>query len=80
MSSLVGRQRAGRGMYSLLAGFVEPGETVEAAVRRDFLRRRGSQSAGDVSGQPALGLSVVVDDWSLQCRDVTMTYAGPYRA
>ena len=33
---LVGRQRAWpRGMWSLLAGFMEPGETLEAAVRRE---------------------------------------------
>ena len=31
------------GMFSLIAGFVEPGETVEAAVRREGApRRRGS--------------------------------------
>lgn len=29
------------GMYSLLAGFVEPGETVEAAVRREVLEEVG---------------------------------------
>jgi NAD+ diphosphatase len=29
------------GMYSLLAGFVEPGETVEAAVRREVLEEAG---------------------------------------
>ncbi|NEY89887.1 NAD(+) diphosphatase [Tabrizicola oligotrophica] len=29
------------GMYSLLAGFVEPGETVEAAVRREVLEETG---------------------------------------
>jgi NAD+ diphosphatase len=29
------------GMYSLLAGFVEPGETVEAAVRREVLEESG---------------------------------------
>ena len=29
------------GMYSLLAGFVEPGETIEAAVRREVLEESG---------------------------------------
>ncbi len=31
------------GMYSLLAGFVEPGETVEAAVRREVFEETGIQ-------------------------------------
>ncbi|OED50394.1 NADH pyrophosphatase [Rhodobacteraceae bacterium (ex Bugula neritina AB1)] len=31
------------GMYSLLAGFVEPGETLEAAVRREVLEETGVQ-------------------------------------
>ena len=39
---LVGRQPFWpAGMYSLLAGFVEPGETVEAAVRREVLEEAG---------------------------------------
>jgi len=29
------------GMYSLLAGFVEPGETIEAAVRREVYEESG---------------------------------------
>jgi NAD+ diphosphatase len=29
------------GMFSLLAGFVEPGETIEAAVRREVLEETG---------------------------------------
>ncbi len=36
------------GMYSLLAGFVEPGETLEAAVRREVVEEAGVQ-VGDVS-------------------------------
>ena len=36
------------GMYSLLAGFVEPGETMEAAVRREVVEESGIQ-VGDVS-------------------------------
>lgn len=31
------------GMYSLLAGFVEPGETIEAAVRREVFEEAGVQ-------------------------------------
>ena len=39
---LLGRQpRFPKGMYSSLAGFVEPGETIEAAVRREILEESG---------------------------------------
>jgi NAD+ diphosphatase len=39
---LLGRQRAWpRGMYSALAGFVEPGETIEEAVARETLEEVG---------------------------------------
>lgn len=37
-----------KGMYSLLAGFVEPGETLEAAVRREVFEEAGV-SVGQVS-------------------------------
>ncbi len=41
-SVLLGRNSAWpEGMYSLLAGFVEPGETLEAAVRREVLEETG---------------------------------------
>jgi NAD+ diphosphatase len=41
-SVLVGRnENWPEGMYSLLAGFVEPGETVEAAVRREVMEEAG---------------------------------------
>jgi NAD+ diphosphatase len=41
---LVGRQpRFNPGMYSALAGFIEPGETVEAAVRREVAEESGVQ-------------------------------------
>ena len=36
------------GMYSLLAGFVEPGETIEAAVRREVAEEAGIE-VGEVS-------------------------------
>jgi len=39
---LLGRQtRFGAGMWSCLAGFVEPGETIEEAVRREVLEEAG---------------------------------------
>jgi len=39
---LVGRSHGWpEGMYSLLAGFVEPGETIEAAVRREVFEETG---------------------------------------
>jgi NAD+ diphosphatase len=39
---LLGRQpRFPKGMYSALAGFVEPGETIEAAVKREILEETG---------------------------------------
>ena len=41
-SLLIGRNAAWpQGMYSLLAGFVEPGETIEAAVRREVMEEAG---------------------------------------
>ncbi|MEP1767979.1 MAG: NAD(+) diphosphatase [Sulfitobacter sp.] len=47
-SVLVGRSPGWpQGMYSLLAGFVEPGETLEAAVRREVFEEAGVK-VGDV--------------------------------
>lgn len=42
------------GMYSLLAGFVEPGETLEAAVRREVLEESGVKvgEVGYLASQP----------------------------
>lgn len=42
------------GMYSLLAGFVEPGETLEAAVRREVFEEAGVRvgAVGYLSSQP----------------------------
>ena len=44
---LVGRGRQfPRGMYSALAGFVEPGETIEEAVRRELKEEAGIEVGG----------------------------------
>ena len=43
-SVLIGRSHGWpEGMYSLLAGFIEPGETIEAAVRREVFEEAGVQ-------------------------------------
>lgn len=48
-SVLMGRSHGWpEGMYSLLAGFVEPGETLEAAVRREVFEESGVR-VGEVS-------------------------------
>ena len=54
-SLLMGRSHAWPdGMYSLLAGFVEPGETLEAAVRREVFEESGIRvgSVGYLTSQP----------------------------
>ncbi len=54
-SLLVGRSHGWpAGMYSLLAGFVEPGETIEAAVRREVLEEAGVNvgKVGYLASQP----------------------------
>ena len=54
-SVLVGRSPGWpEGMYSLLAGFVEPGETLEAAVRREVFEEAGVRvgRVGYLSSQP----------------------------
>ena len=46
---LLGRQRQfAPGMYSALAGFVEPGETAESAVRREVMEEAGVNCEGVV--------------------------------
>jgi NAD+ diphosphatase len=52
---LLGRQaRFPKGMYSALAGFLEPGETVEDAVRREIREEAGIEIGGVsyVASQP----------------------------
>ena len=52
---LLGRQAAwAPGMYSALAGFVEPGETIEAAARREVFEESGIRIGGIsyVASQP----------------------------
>lgn len=45
--ALVGRQAMfPKGMYSALAGFVEPGENIEEAVRREIMEEAGIRVAG----------------------------------
>lgn len=54
-SVLLGRSPLWReGMYSLLAGFVEPGETIEAAVRREVLEESAIKvgKVGYLASQP----------------------------
>jgi len=54
-SVLVGRSPGWpEGFYSLLAGFVEPGETIEAAVRREVFEEAGIRVAevGYLASQP----------------------------
>jgi len=52
---LLGRSgRFGKGMYSALAGFLEPGETMEDAVRREILEESGIRTGrvAYVASQP----------------------------
>jgi NAD+ diphosphatase len=52
---LVGRSPGWpEGMYSLLAGFIEPGETIEAAVRREVFEEAGVEvgEVGYLASQP----------------------------
>jgi len=54
-SILLGRQSPWKpGMYSALAGFVEPGETIEDAARREVFEEAGIRvgAVGYVSSQP----------------------------
>ena len=60
---LLGRNaRFPGGLYSAFAGFIEPGETMEEAVRRE-LQEEASLKVGDVRyhAAPALAVSVFAD-------------------
>ena len=61
---LLGRQsRFGTGMWSCLAGFVEPGETIEEAARRETLEEAGIVlRARALFRLAALAVSVIADD------------------
>lgn len=82
-SVLLGRNAAWpEGMYSLLAGFVEPGETLEAAVRREVMEETGVKvgEVGYLASQPwpfpaslmfgcrgtALGRDITIDETEIQ--------------
>ncbi len=64
---LVGRSPGWpEGMYSLLAGFVEPGETLEAAVRREVMEEVGVTvgEVGYMASQPwAFPMSLMIGCW-----------------
>ena len=59
-----GARPAGRrGRFSVLAGFVEPGETLEEAVAREVLEESGVEVAeAGLRGLPALALPQFADD------------------
>ena len=62
--ALLGRNEAWpEGRYSTLAGFVEPGESLEAAVRREVLEETGVVVGPEVeyAGQPAVAAAVQPD-------------------
>ena len=64
------------GMYSLLAGFVEPGETLEAAVRREVFEEAGVEvgEVGYLASQPwPFPASLMFGCWGqATSRDITI--------
>lgn len=73
---LVGRSPGWpEGMYSLLAGFVEPGETIEAAVRREVMEETGVPvgNVGYLASQPwPFPASLMMGCWG-EALDETIT-------
>ena len=61
---LLGRQRRfAKGMYSALAGYLEPGETIEAAVRREIREEAGiALGRVDLMSRRSPGRSRFADD------------------
>jgi NAD+ diphosphatase len=60
------------GMYSLLAGFMEPGETIEAAVRREVAEETGVTvgNVGYVASQPwPFPASLMIGCWGMAATD-----------
>ena len=62
--ALLGRQASWpAGRYSTIAGFVEPGESLEDAVAREVLEETGvARARGELSLVAAMAVSVVADD------------------
>ncbi len=76
-SVLIGRSAFWpEGMYSLLAGFVEPGETIEAAVRREVFEETGVRvgEVGYLASQPwPFPASLMIGCWaSAEGREITL--------
>ena len=61
---LLGRQpQYPAGRYSALAGFLEPGESIEAAVARELQEEAGiARRRRHLHRQPALAVPFVADD------------------
>jgi len=59
------------GMYSLLAGFVEPGETIEAAVRREVFEESGSGSARSATSPASPGRFRLPACWAAGARAIS---------
>ena len=54
---MLGRGKGGLKELFLLAGFVEPGESIEEAVKREVFEESGVRAHGVSCGQSALAVS-----------------------